>query len=365
MWKQGLVTRQAAGGLGVAGAGLTSRRTAPFVCRYGAGAHTGLPTSTSTSRSTARSRSVSDCVSVSVSSSKLRLGDRRQKTKEDRTGTRCWASNEKAAGAAGAGAGGETDFDENINPFCSLDDEGKAVKKKKSLGEMEQEYLDALRQFYMNEDPSLSDEEFDVLKDELLWEGSNVVTMTKEEQMFLEATKAYSMGKPILSDVQFNDLKMKLKEQGSPIASGGPRCSIRSRRVFTDLNTDYLRLTLLNIPAVGVALGALFIVDSLTGFSISKFVELPEPFGFFAVWVVVLPILYIVSDSLTKVVLKDAVILNGQCTSCGDPIVLFFGKVLGVDGNDEITDVQCGSCKVKMSANSRTRELTQITEVAK
>jgi hypothetical protein len=357
MWKQGLIKRQAAGGLGVTipvSAGLTSRRTAL----------SGLPTSTSTSRSTARSRSVSDCVSVSVSSSKLRLGDRRQKTKEDRTGTRCWASNEKAAGA-GAGAGGETDFDENINPFCSLDDEGKAVKKKKSLGEMEQEYLDALRQFYMNEDPSLSDEEFDVLKDELLWEGSNVVTMTKEEQMFLEATKAYSMGKPILSDVQFNDLKMKLKEQGSPIASGGPRCSIRSRRVFTDLNTDYLRLTLLNIPAVGVALGALFIVDSLTGFSISKFVELPEPFGFFAVWVVVLPILYIVSDSLTKVVLKDAVILNGQCTSCGDPIVLFFGKVLGVDGNDEITDVQCGSCKVKMSANSRTRELTQITEVAK
>merc|ERR1712176_48389 len=149
------------------------------------------------------------------------------------------------------------------------------------------------------------------------------------------ATKAYSMGKPILSDEQFSDLKMKLKEQGSPIASGGPRCSIRSRRVFTDLNVDYLKLTLLNIPAVGIALGGLFIVDSLTGFSISKFV------------------------------LKDAMILNGQCTSCGDPIVLFFGKVLGVDGNDEITDVQCGSCKAKMSANSRTRELTQITEVPK
>merc|ERR1712176_1603768 len=274
------------------------------------------------------------------------------------TTTTCWASKEEQTS-------GTKEFDENINPFCSLDEAGKPVKKKKSLGEMEQEDLDALRQFYMNEDPSLSDEEFDVLKDELLWEGSTVVTMTKEEQMFLEATKAYSMGKPILSDEQFNDLKMKLKEQGSPIASGGPRCSIRSRRVFTDLNVDYLKLTLLNIPAVGIALGGLFIVDSLTGFSISKFVELPEPFGFFAVWVVVLPILYILSDSLTKVVLKDAMILNGQCTSCGDPIVLFFGKVLGVDGNDEITDVQCGSRKAKMSANSRTRELTQITEVPK
>lgn len=256
-------------------------------------------------------------------------------------------------------------FDENINPFCSLDDEGNAVKKKKSLGEMEQEYLDALRSFYLSDNPSMSDEEFDVLKDELLWEGSTVVTMTKEEQMFLEATKAYSQGKPILSDEQFNDLKLELKKQGSPIATGGPRCSIRSRRVFTDLTVDYLKLTLLNLPGVGLSLGALFILDALTGFKISEFVELPEPFGFVAVWLVVLPILYIVSDSLTKVVLKDALVLKGQCTACGEPIVLFFGKVLGVDGNDAVSDVQCASCKCKMTADSNARELTQKPEKVK
>merc|ERR1712003_562568 len=271
------------------------------------------------------------------------------------TTTTCWASKEEQTS-------GTKEFDENINPFCSLDEAGKPVKKKKSLGEMEQEYLDALRQFYMNEDPSLSDEEFDVLKDELLWEGSTVVTMTKEEQMFLEATKAYSMGKPIMSDAEFNDLKMKLKDQGSPIASGGPRCSIRSRRVYTDLNVDYLRLTLLNIPGVGVSLAGLFILDFLTGFSISKFVELPEPIGFVAVWLVVLPILYIVSDSLTKVVLKDALVLKGQCTSCGAEQVIFFGSVLGVDGNDAVSDVQCEACKTKMSADCLSRELTQVGE---
>ena len=97
-----------------------------------------------------------------------------------------------------------------------------------------------------------------VLKDELLWEGSTVVTMTKEEQMFLEATKAYSTGKPVMSDEEFNELKLKLKNQGSPIASGGPRCSIRSRRVFTDLDVDYFRLTLLNIPGVAISLSLLF-----------------------------------------------------------------------------------------------------------
>ena len=256
--------------------------------------------------------------------------------------------------------GPDQSFDENINAFCSLDEQGKPVKKKKSLGEMEQEYLDALRQFYMNESPSLSDEEFDVLKDELLWEGSTVVTMTKEEQMFLEATKAYSMGKPVMSDEEFNELKLKLKNQGSPIASGGPRCSIRSRRVFTDLDVDYFRLTLLNIPGVAISLSLLFLLDLATGFSISKFVELPEPLGFVAVWAVVLPILYVVSDSLTKVVLKDALVLKGQCTNCGDPIVLFFGSVLGIEGNDQVSSVQCDGCKCKMSADSVSRELTQV-----
>merc|ERR1712176_1022480 len=267
------------------------------------------------------------------------------------TTTTCWASKEEQTS-------GTKEFDENINPFCSLDEAGKPVKKKKSLGEMEQEYLDALRQFYMNEDPSLSDEEFDVLKDELLWEGSTVVTMTKEEQMFLEATKAYSMGKPILSDEEFNELKLKLKTQGSTLAIGGPRCSIRSRRVYSDMGVDYFRLTLLNIPGVGISLSLLFILDFLTGFSISKFVELPEPLGFIAVWVVVLP-LYVLSDSLTKVVLKDALILNGQCTNCGENQVLFFGKVLGIDGNDAVADVQCEACKCKMTADSVTRELVQ------
>lgn len=261
--------------------------------------------------------------------------------------------------ASSAGDDGDTVVDDNINPFCSLDESGKRAKKK-SLGEMEQEYLDALRQFYMSGSPSMSDEEFDVLKDELTWEGSSVVVMTKEEQMFLEATKAYAMGSPILTDDQFNDLKMKLKEQGSPIALGGPRCSIRSRRVFTDLSVDYGRLTLLNLPGAIIALGLLFALDFATGFQITKFVELPEPLGFVAVWVVAIPVLYIISDSLTKVVLKDALILKGQCTNCGAEQTIFFGKVLGVEGADEKSEVKCESCKQKMTADSRTRELTQI-----
>jgi len=120
---------------------------------------------------------------------------------------------------------------------------------------------------------------------------------------------------------------------------------------------------------------------------VTKFLELPEPFGFIAVWLVVLPLLFVSTDALTKLVVKDAFILKGQCTNCGNETVLFFGKtifppfvlfcfdgkaavtdalrapgnILGVGGMDKVSDVTCEVCKTKMSANCDTRELTQIT----
>lgn len=54
----------------------------------------------------------------------------------------------------------------------------------------------------------------------------------------------------------------------------------------------------------------LFSIDDLTGFEITKLVELPEPFGIFVVWGFVLPLTYIVSSSLTNLVLKDFLILK-------------------------------------------------------
>ena len=67
----------------------------------------------------------------------------------------------------------------------------------------------------------------------------------------------------------------------------------------------------------------------------------------------------ILTASEGEILLKDALVLQGQCTNCGEPQVMFFGKVLGIDGNDEVADVTCESCKCKMSADSLSRELTQ------
>ncbi|XP_054794221.1 PGR5-like protein 1B, chloroplastic [Prosopis cineraria] len=158
----------------------------------------------------------------------------------------------------------EVVVDGKILPYCSIDN-----KEKKSVGELEQEFLQALQAFYYEGKAIMSNEEFDNLKEELMWEGSSVVMLSSDEQKFLEASMAYVSGNPIMSDKEFDNLKLRLKMEGSEIVVEGPRCSLRSRKVYSDLYVDYLKMLLLNVPATVVALGLFFFVDDLTGFVIS------------------------------------------------------------------------------------------------
>jgi hypothetical protein len=57
----------------------------------------------------------------------------------------------------------------------------------------------------------------------------------------------------------------------------------------------------------------LFSIDDLTGFEITYLVELPDPWGIVVVWGFVLPLTYIISSSLTNLVLRDFLILKA-CT---------------------------------------------------
>ena len=57
-------------------------------------------------------------------------------------------------------------------------------------------------------------------------------------------------------------------------------------------------------------LGGVFSVDDLTGFEITKIIELPEPYGIVALWGVLLPTIYVLAASITNLVFKDALILT-------------------------------------------------------
>lgn len=243
--------------------------------------------------------------------------------------------------------------DSKILPYCSID-----KKEKKSIGELEQDFLQALQAFYYEGKAIMSNEEFDNLKEELMWEGSSVVMLSSDEQKFLEASMAYAAGKPILSDVEFDNLKTKLKMDGSEIVVEGPRCSLRSRKVYSDLSVDYFKMLLLNVPATVVALGLFFFLDDLTGFEITYLLELPEPFSFIFTWFAAVPFIVWLALSLTKLIVKDSLILKGPCPNCGTENVSFFGTILSISNGGTTNNVKCSNCQTDLVYDSKTRLIT-------
>lgn len=251
----------------------------------------------------------------------------------------------------------EASIEEGVNvtgEFCSLDGAGKR-QRDRTIGEMEQEFLEALSAYYYGDMPQLSDEEFSLLKEELIWNGSKVAILDSNEQRFLEATMAYAAGKPILSDEEYDELKGSLKASGSIVAAQGPRCSIRSKRMYSDAVPDYLRMTALNLPAALLVLGALFSIDDITGFEVTSLIELPPPGGIIALWAVVLPALYLLSTSITNLVLRDGLILKGPCPNCGTDNYTYFGDIFTVAGNKGSNVLECSSCKADLTYDAAKR----------
>lgn len=84
-----------------------------------------------------------------------------------------------------------------------------------------------LQSYYVSGRQLLNDAEFDLLKEDLSWNGSSMVNMNRKETQYLTAVQDYLKGKPSLSDAEFDKLKTELQEEGSQFASAKePRCYI-------------------------------------------------------------------------------------------------------------------------------------------
>lgn len=84
-------------------------------------------------------------------------------------------------------------------------------------GDLELMYIDALWNYYHPDTKgsfSMSDEDFDRLKDELYWQGSGFPTLHREEIDFVEASIAYARGEPVMSDADYTDLKNRVRSRG-------------------------------------------------------------------------------------------------------------------------------------------------------
>jgi len=244
--------------------------------------------------------------------------------------------------------------DNKILPYCSIDKKSE----KRTLGELEQDFLEALQSFYFEKKSIMTNEEFDHLKEELMWEGSSVVMLSPDEQKFMEASLAYAVGKPIMTDAEYDDLKFRLKKSSSKVALEGPRCSLRSRNVYSDLTVDYFKMFLLNVPAAVVTLTLVFFLDDLTGFEITYLLELPEPYSFIFTWFIVLPATYLIAREITNAILKDFLILKGTCPNCGTENISFFGTILTVPSGGPLNEVKCENCGTALLYDSDTRLIT-------
>lgn len=246
----------------------------------------------------------------------------------------------------------ETGIDEGEcipeDEFCVIDDKtGEALRL--TLVEKERIFLDSLQAYYVSGRQVLSDTEFDILKEDLAWNGSPVAILNRKEAKYLAAMQAFSKGEPIISDAEFDTLKKDLKEEESVFAvSTEPKCYLDTGVCTVTLKEDNFRSNLLYLPAGAV----LFIL--WLGFSF----ELIEPIiRVNPLFLALLgaPLIYNGSKTITEdFIFTNNKIAYGPCPSCEAENRVFFGNILGVEGYGDIATVKCPNCKTQFDVQRNT-----------
>ncbi len=203
----------------------------------------------------------------------------------------------------------------------------------------------APQSYYATGRQLLPDAEFDLLKEDLQWSGSELVSMNRQEAKYLAAMQAYNKGMPILPDSEFDDLKRELKEQGSKFAvSRQPKCLIDTGVCTVTFQEDKFRTSILYVPSLAILtsiwLGPVFEIVAFTTFRFNPLLFL---------LVGAYPI-FIISKFITEELLfPKTFIAYGPCPSCEVENRVYFGDILGVEGFSDLAQVKCPSCKTDFS----------------
>ena len=197
------------------------------------------------------------------------------------------------------------------------------------------------KSYYASGRQLLTDKDFDVLKEDLTWLGSDLVNMNRKEVKYLSSVQAYLAGSPIISDEEFDELKAELKDQGSKFAvNSEPVCYIDTGICKATFKNDFFRTNLLFLP-VGAIL-------TLTWLSIG-YELFGSLFRFNPILFVILgsPLISKYSQELTyKFIFQGgAKVSYGPCPSCESENRIYFGNILGVEGFGDVAEVKCSNCK--------------------
>ena len=201
----------------------------------------------------------------------------------------------------------------------------------------------------------LNDNDFDLLKEDLEWNGSPLVTMNRNEAKYLAAVEAYLKGEPILSDSEFDSLKQELKDSGSKFAvDTEPKCYIDTGVCKVTLQEDKFRSNLLYLPA-GSILTVLWLG---LGF---EFIEPIIRLNPIILTLLGAPWIYTGAKLFTESVLfENLFVAYGPCPSCEYENRVFFGNILGVEGFSTQADVKCPNCKTQFSVQRETLRASTV-----
>lgn len=200
----------------------------------------------------------------------------------------------------------------------------------------------------------MSDEEFDALREDLSWEGSTLVTLSRDETKFLNAMASYMKGEPTLSDVEFDKLKGDLKEAGSIVAvDTEPKCYVDTGVCKTTWLKDTVRTSTLYVPAALILsvlyIGIIYEVPGVRNFN---------PLFTFALG---FPAIFAATKRVTEGFLfKEPYVAGGSCPSCQVDNLVFFGDVLGVEGDSDESTIKCKNCKLPITVKKSTLRVSTL-----
>jgi len=222
--------------------------------------------------------------------------------------------------------------------YCVVDEKsGQMIRL--TVEEKERIFLDSLQSYYFSGRQLLADDQFDLLKEDLQWSGSPLVSMNRKETRFLAAMQAYNKGEPIMSDEEYNTLKQELKEEKSRFAvSTEPKCFIDTGICTVTLQEDFFRTNLLNLPALTVLYFSWIILSY----------EILHVNPLILTILGALPI-YRGTQYLTEKIFPNNKIAYGPCPNCEAENRVYFGDILGVEGFGETATVKCKNCKEQFS----------------
>mmetsp|Transcript_46428 Transcript_46428/g.110604 ORF Transcript_46428/g.110604 Transcript_46428/m.110604 type:complete len:314 (+) Transcript_46428:113-1054(+) len=228
--------------------------------------------------------------------------------------------------------------------------------KKLSLRDKEKLYIDCCAAFNVEKKSLITDEEFEDLKTDLEFEGSQVMMMSREEIKFLVAKNKYNEGTPIISDDEFEALRMSLLKKGSL----APKKDDSVCRLDADMGKTVCKSDLFFDTGKNIAL---FIPPMIlagiicnegvywTGTGLSPLASI----------IVASPFTFIIGYVVTKFVLfQDPLVTKFNCPECSTTQNLYFGDILfnkGGPTEEMTTDCINTACTKTLIGNRRTMRI--------